>query len=165
MQSTPIGAQKPFFSVMMRSIRITYILISLYHEILALQTEILITFLLELLSPELQEWQAAISLEVLHKLIVQPSLMAWFCENYDMQLSATKLVQMIVSKLRNFVEKMLEHGGITLMQIDDSFLAAIDDALNKRDVSSINRVSQTGFVYNGSFTPLSENLSAKRWIV
>jgi hypothetical protein len=58
------------------------------------------------------------------------------------------------------------------------FSAAIDDTLNERDVSGANRVSQTGFVYNGlsfasnfitsnlgSFTPLAENISAKRWVV
>ncbi|KAI6171974.1 hypothetical protein M3Y98_00921500 [Aphelenchoides besseyi] len=112
--------QKPFFSVMMRSIRITYVLISLYHEILSLQTEILLSFLLELLTPEIQEWQTAMALEVIHKLIVQPILMAWFF--------------------------------------------AIDDTLNERDMSAM-RGAQNGFVYNGSFTPLLENLSAKRWVI
>ncbi|KAI6230234.1 Protein MON2-like protein [Aphelenchoides fujianensis] len=142
------GQQRPFFSVMMRSIRITYVLISLYHEILMLQTEILLSFLLELLTPEIQEWQPAMALEVVHKLI---TLMAWFCENYDMQPAGSKLVEAIVSKLKGYVVRLLEH-------------AAIDDSLNERDVSAM-RSSQSGFVYNGSFTPLLENLSAKRWVI
>lgn len=58
----------------------------------------------------------------------------------------------MAGKIKLFVIKMLEH-------------AAIDDTLNERDVSGVNRVSQTGFVYNGSFTPLAENISAKRWVV
>ncbi|KAI6196194.1 Protein MON2-like protein [Aphelenchoides besseyi] len=143
--------QKPFFSVMMRSIRITYVLISLYHEILSLQTEILLSFLLELLTPEIQEWQTAMALEVIHKLIVQPILMAWFCENYDMQPNSNKLIESIVAKLKAYIVRLFEH-------------VAIDDTLNERDMSAL-RGAQNGFVYNGSFTPLLENLSAKRWVI
>jgi hypothetical protein len=134
----------------------------------ALQTEILVTFLLELLSPDLQEWQPAVALEVLHKLIVQPTLVAWFCENYDMQPSATNLLEIITSKLKSFIVRMLEHGNkpaIFQTSTAIAFLAAIDDTLNERDVSGVSRASQSGFNYNGSFTPLAENISAKRWVV
>ncbi|KAI6238586.1 Protein MON2-like protein [Aphelenchoides fujianensis] len=133
------GQQRPFFSVMMRSIRITYVLISLYHEILAGSSY-------SLLSGS-RRWPS----RSCHKLIVQPTLMAWFCENYDMQPAGSKLVEAIVSKLKGYVVRLLEH-------------AAIDDTLNERDVSAM-RSSQSGFVYNGSFTPLLENLSAKRWVI
>jgi hypothetical protein len=65
---------------------------------------------LELLSPDVPEWQPAIALEVLHKLIIQPNLMEWFCATYDSQPNATKLVDLMAGKLKTFVIRMLEHG-------------------------------------------------------
>ncbi|CAD5226469.1 unnamed protein product [Bursaphelenchus xylophilus] len=146
------SSQRPYFSVIMRALRITYILISFYHKVLALQCEILISFLLELLSQEHSVWQSAVSLEVLHRLTVQPELMGWLCENFDMKSDSTPLVANILAKLKGFILKTLE-------------AASIDETLKEKENQSLNTFGQTGFVFNGAFIPLNENLSAKRWMI
>uniref|UniRef100_A0A915D927 MON2-like protein n=1 Tax=Ditylenchus dipsaci TaxID=166011 RepID=A0A915D927_9BILA len=48
-QSAPTSCSKPGFPIMMRSLRIALVLVTHYHSILALQNEVLITFLLQLI--------------------------------------------------------------------------------------------------------------------
>lgn len=65
------------FPVMIRSLRIVLILISHYHQILSYQCEVLMNFLMELLSSEHYAWQAATALEVLHRIVGQPELLRY----------------------------------------------------------------------------------------
>lgn len=83
---------------------------------------------------------------------MQPTILEWFCATYDCNPSSTKITELIVVKLKMFIIKMLQHGKKFIFQLQIR-LAAIDDTLNERDVSGANRVSQTGFVYNGLLDP------------
>lgn len=116
-----------------------------------LQCEILISFLLELLSPEHHTWQSAVSLEVLHRLIVQPDLLAWLASTFDMQPGATPIVRNILTRLGIYIRQTLE-------------AASIDETLKERE-AGVSAFGQTGFAFNGAFIPLNENLSAKRWMM
>ncbi|KAI1711748.1 dimerization and cyclophilin-binding domain of mon2 domain-containing protein [Ditylenchus destructor] len=88
-QNVSTGTARPTFPIMMRSLRIALVLVTHYHAILGPQNEVLITFLLELIpftpavidssgTPLGQQpavWQAAMALEVLHKMVAQPQLL------------------------------------------------------------------------------------------
>lgn len=106
--------------------------------------------MLELLSPEHSAWQSAVALEVLHRLLIQPELLAWLSENFNESQNSESLTQKLVVKLKTYILKSFE-------------AAAIDETLKEREPQST--FGQTGFMFNGGFVPLNENLSAKRWMM
>ncbi|KAH7729489.1 hypothetical protein AAVH_02964 [Aphelenchoides avenae] len=142
--SSNASTARPMFPVMIRSLRIVLILISHYHQILSYQCEVLMNFLMELLSSEHYAWQAATALEVLHRIVGQPELLRWFCESKDEQANSTNTVQLVLSKLTLFIRPVVD------AEIHEGAPQAF---------------GQPGFLYKKVFVPLQENLSAKKWIM
>lgn len=130
------------FPIIIRALRISLALITHYHSLLGAHNEVIIRFLLELLNHPSISWEAAAAIEVLHKILAQPSLLSWFGSLPD----ESKFIELIFSKLIIFMRKCLDE-------------AAIDAPGSMRDENT----TQPGFVYKGIFLPIDEiQLSAKR---
>lgn len=97
-------ADKPYFPISMRLLRIVAILIQKYYNMLITECEIFLSLVVKFLEGDKPQWQRALAVEVLHKLCVQPELIRSFCESYDMKAHSTKIFQDIVNSLGTFVQ-------------------------------------------------------------
>lgn len=103
---SPAPAEKPFFPIVMRLLRIVSILIKFYYQLLVTECEIFLSLLVKFLEPEKPTWQRCLTLEVLHKLTVQPDLLKSFCESYDMKPHSTKIFRDLVNAIGSYIQCM-----------------------------------------------------------
>uniref|UniRef100_A0A915MV75 Protein MON2 homolog n=1 Tax=Meloidogyne javanica TaxID=6303 RepID=A0A915MV75_MELJA len=135
------------FPIVIRSLRISLALVTNYHSLLGAQSEAIIHFLIELLAQHPStSWEAAVAIEVLHKMLSQPKLLSWLCTRPD----GSKFLEAIVfSRLFAFIRKCLDEAAI--------------DGSTMRDGENN---AQPGFVYKGVFLPLGDgHPSSKRLIL
>uniref|UniRef100_A0A0L8I109 Mon2/Sec7/BIG1-like HUS domain-containing protein n=1 Tax=Octopus bimaculoides TaxID=37653 RepID=A0A0L8I109_OCTBM len=103
---SPAPVEKPFFPIVMRLLRIVSVLIKYYYQLLVTECEIFLSLLVKFLEPEKSSWQRCLTLEVLHKLTVQPGLLRSFCESYDMKPHSTKIFRDLVNAIGSFIQSM-----------------------------------------------------------
>lgn len=98
---------KPYFPISMRLLRVVSILIQKYHCLLVTECEIFLSLIVKFLDPDKPLWQCSLALEVIHKMTVQPELLASFCRCYDLKDHATNIFQDIIISLGAFVQSSL----------------------------------------------------------
>ncbi|XP_060551977.1 protein MON2 homolog isoform X2 [Ruditapes philippinarum] len=101
---SPIPAEKPFFPIVMRLLRIVSSLIQFYYNLLTTECEIFLSLLVKFLEPEKPTWQRCLALEVLHKLFVQAELVKSFCLSYDMKPHSTKIFRDMINGIGAFIQ-------------------------------------------------------------
>jgi hypothetical protein len=107
----------------------------------------MITYLLEVFALPTQSWESAAVAEVIHKVVTQPDLLKWICENYDQNPTSSCLLNSIFASINSFLHRCL----------DDS----LEDSEN-HDENELDE--QQGFVYRNTFLPLHE-ISPRRSIL
>lgn len=51
-------------------------------------------------------WQRSVALEVLHRLVVEPGLLAAFCACYDLKVHSTKIFHDIIDSLAGYIQSL-----------------------------------------------------------
>ena len=62
----------------------TLYIIHLFPDLLTTETEIFLALVMKFLDPDKPSWQNGSALEVIHKIVIQPKLMAFICNEFDM---------------------------------------------------------------------------------
>ncbi|VDM43273.1 unnamed protein product, partial [Toxocara canis] len=165
----PGSPERPYFPISMRLLRVVVVLITHFYEllregvrnateqyILGLDTIVYRCFLVGFLESDKLGWQRAIALEVLHRIVVQPELLLWFCESYDARQNSAKVVHSMMSGLAAYVQLSFLRPDIT-------------NTVPKEEEQSFESggqaIGQSGFLYRGIWIPLSQNLSPKKSIL
>ncbi|ETN74261.1 HEAT repeat protein, partial [Necator americanus] len=92
--SQGLPADRPYFPIAMRLVRIILCLISLYHQLLPTECEIFLSSLMKFVDVDRRGWQRALSLEALHRVIARPDIIRlWICENFDARSNSTKVLE------------------------------------------------------------------------
>ncbi|VDN06425.1 unnamed protein product [Thelazia callipaeda] len=149
----PSSPERVYFPILMRLLRVIVVLITLYYNLLVTECEIFLSLLVKFLESDKLGWQRAIALEVLHKIVVLPELLIWFCKNYDVKPSATKIISLIVSSLAGYVHSLFLYPNVSEILNKD------EDQLCETIVHSS---TQSGFHYNGVWVPLCENITSRK---
>ncbi|KAF9951008.1 hypothetical protein BGZ72_007432 [Mortierella alpina] len=106
------------FKQTMRLMRVVYILIKQFHEILAIECEIFLSMLIKLLEPENSIlWQRVLAMEIFRGICGDNALMRRIYRAYDQQGTSTDIFgDMIIAIGRLSTEKPLLIGAGTLVQ-------------------------------------------------
>uniref|UniRef100_F1KQN5 Monensin-resistant 2 n=1 Tax=Ascaris suum TaxID=6253 RepID=F1KQN5_ASCSU len=152
----PGSPERPYFPISMRLLRVVAVLITHFYELLVTECEIFLSLLVKFLESDKLGWQRAIALEVLHRIVVQPDLLLWFCESYDARQNSAKVVHSMMSGLAAYVQLSFLRPDIAN--------AVVKDEEQPFD-SGGQSLAQSGFLYRGIWIPLSPNISAKKSIL
>jgi hypothetical protein len=95
-----------FFSIMSRLIRIVFVLIQMYFELLITESEIFLSFLTKFLDVDRPLWQKALAIEVFHKISVETNLIRLLIVNYDMKQHPEKIFALITSGIALFIQSL-----------------------------------------------------------
>ncbi|KAG9321660.1 hypothetical protein KVV02_007459 [Mortierella alpina] len=111
-------SDKHDFPQTMRLMRVVYILIKQFHEILAIECEIFLSMLIKLLEPEHSIlWQRVLAMEIFRGICGDNALMRRIYRAYDQQGTSTDIFgDMIIAIGRLSTEKPLLIGAGTLVQ-------------------------------------------------
>ena len=60
------------------------LLLIFFPDLLTTETEIFLSLVMKFLDPDKPSWQNGSALEVIHKIVIQPKLMAFICNEFDM---------------------------------------------------------------------------------
>jgi len=112
--NAPVPAEKPYFPISMRLLRLVAILIQKYHTILVTECEIFLSLIIKFLDPDKPAWQRALALEVIHKLVTRSSLIAFFCKSYDLKNHATNIVHDMIAAMGSYVRYSLINASAML---------------------------------------------------
>ncbi|KAG1680890.1 Protein MON2 [Nymphon striatum] len=99
-----VPADKPYFPISMRLLRVVSVLIQNFYSLLITECEIFLSLVVKFLDADKPNWQRSVALEVLYKMCNQPDLLSSFCECYDMKAHSTKIFQDIVNALGTYVQ-------------------------------------------------------------
>ncbi|KAF9950982.1 hypothetical protein BGZ70_001157 [Mortierella alpina] len=126
-------SDKHDFPQTMRLMRVVYILIKQFHEILAIECEIFLSMLIKLLEPENSIlWQRVLAMEIFRGICGDNALMRRIYRAYDQQGTSTDIFgDMIIAIGRLSTEKPLLIGAGTLVQ--DSSDAPRQPSVGERD--------------------------------
>ncbi|RWS27584.1 protein MON2-like protein, partial [Leptotrombidium deliense] len=100
-QNNLISAEKPFFPISMRLLRIVNVLIQKFYTLLITESEIFLSLLVKFLECDKPNWQRAIALEVIHKMCMQSNLIS------------SKIFRDIVTALGVYTQSMFISPPIT----------------------------------------------------
>lgn len=151
----PGSPERPYFPISMRLLRVVVVLVTHFYQILVTECEIFLSLLIKFLESDKLGWQRAITLEVLHRILVQSDLLIWFCENYDARPNSTKVVQSVMSGLAAYVQ-------LSFLRPDFAFNASKED---EQFEGSNQAMGQSGFLYRGIWIPLCQNITPKKSIL
>lgn len=95
-----------YFSIVSRLIRIVFVLIQLYFELLITESEIFLSLLTKFLDVDRPLWQKALAIEVFHKISVETNLIRMLIVNYDMKQHPEKIFSLITSGIALFIQSL-----------------------------------------------------------
>ncbi|XP_025191118.1 protein MON2 homolog isoform X2 [Melanaphis sacchari] len=113
------GDDRPHYAITVRLLRLVSILVRKYHKLLITECEIFLSLIVKFLDADKPAWQRSVALEVLHRLVVEPGLLAAFCACYDLKLHSTKIFRDIIDSLAGYVQSlfnppMVVSGGTSM---------------------------------------------------
>ncbi|KAF9294080.1 hypothetical protein BGZ88_004482 [Linnemannia elongata] len=128
-------SDKHDFPQTMRLMRVVYILIKQFHEILAIECEIFLSMLIKLLEPEGNSlWQRVLAMEIFRGICGDNSLMRRIYKAYDQQSTSTDIFgDMIIAIGRLSTEKPLLIGAGSFVQ--DNSEVSKPSHVSERDAS------------------------------
>ncbi|KAH8369024.1 hypothetical protein KR200_004086 [Drosophila serrata] len=143
--NAPVPAEKPYFPISMRLLRLVAILIQKYHTILVTECEIFLSLIIKFLDPDKPGWQRALALEVIHKLVTRSSLIAFFCKSYDLKNHATNIVHDMIAAMGSYVRYSLINASAMLNGQQNGMGSTL---------SALSGNNQCGFMFRGAYLPL-----------
>uniref|UniRef100_A0A2S2R545 Protein MON2 n=1 Tax=Sipha flava TaxID=143950 RepID=A0A2S2R545_9HEMI len=100
------GDDRPHYAITVRLLRLVSILVRKYHKLLITECEIFLSLIVKFLDADKPAWQRSVALEVLHRLVVEPGLLAAFCACYDLKVHSTKIFRDIIDSLASYVQSL-----------------------------------------------------------
>lgn len=95
--------EKPYFPIAMRLMRLVSVLIGRYSQVLSTECEIFLSHLVKFLENDKIEWQRALAIEIIRRIVNQRHLLRNFCENYDMKPHSSKVLKDLTIAVENFL--------------------------------------------------------------
>ncbi|CDW55438.1 Protein MON2-like protein [Trichuris trichiura] len=136
------GVEKPYFPITVRLMRLVNILQHSYSSVLITECEIFLSLLIKFLDSDKLDWQRALSLEVIEKVVSEPVLLQTFCVAFDMKSSSAKVIEELMNAVNVFTLSVFDEASKT-SQRDESTGPFSDNA------SVV-----PGFLYHGVSLPL-----------
>ncbi|XP_039501513.1 protein MON2 homolog [Drosophila santomea] len=143
--NAPVPAEKPYFPISMRLLRLVAILIQKYHTILVTECEIFLSLIIKFLDPDKPAWQRALALEVIHKLVTRSSLIAFFCKSYDLKNHATNIVHDMIAAMGSYIRYSLINASAMLNGQQNGVANSL---------TALSGSNQCGFMFRGAYLPL-----------
>ena len=149
------------FVIVSRLIRIVYVLVKNYFDLLITESEIFLSLLTKFLDAERPLWQKALSIEVFHKISTETKLIEQLVVNYDMkqQTNNEKLFYLITSSVSQFMQSLFLNSSTcsstqqqqtsnqTSNSSSSSQSSATSSSSNNNNNSNINQQQQQQFSY------------------
>ena len=93
---------KTSYAITSKLLRVVAVLILQYHDLLTTETEIFLSLIMKFLDPDKPSWQNGSALEVIHKIVVQPKLMAFICNQHGFISMKSRVCSSYLQFLRRF---------------------------------------------------------------
>lgn len=95
---------KNYYLTVSRLMRIVFVLVEQYFELLVTESEIFLSVLTKFLDYDRPMWQRALAIEIFHKFSIKPQLIRLLCVNYDMKQPAEeKTLSGIFAAISTFI--------------------------------------------------------------
>jgi hypothetical protein len=101
------------FGIVSRLIRIVFILIKNYFELLVTESEIFLSLLAKFLDIDRPIWQKALAIETFHKISVEPRLIRLLVINYDMKEHPENIFSLITNGIALFIQSLFLNAATT----------------------------------------------------
>lgn len=111
--STDASQQRNTFAIVSRLIRIVFVLIKSYFELLITESEIFLSLLAKFLDMDRPVWQKALAIECLHKIALEPKLIQSIVVNYDMQTHPEKIFHLMTNGIALFIQSLFLSAATT----------------------------------------------------
>lgn len=111
--STSNNGDQKTFAVVSRLIRIVFILVKNYFELLVTENEIFLSLLTKFLDVERPIWQKALAIEAFHKISVESRLIRLLVVNYDMKQHPEKIFSLITNGIALFIQSLFLNAATT----------------------------------------------------
>lgn len=95
-----------YFSVVSRLMRIVFVILKNYFELLVTESEIFLSLLTKFLDVDRPLWQKALAIEIFHKISVETRLIELIIRNYDMKEHTVKIFSLITSGIALFMQSL-----------------------------------------------------------
>ncbi|KFD50002.1 hypothetical protein M513_09095 [Trichuris suis] len=136
------GVEKPYFPITVRLMRLVNILQHSYSSVLITECEIFLSLLIKFLDSDKLDWQRALSLEVVEKVVSEPELLQTFCVAFDMKSSSAKVIEELMNAVNVFTLSIFDEASKTSQR--DESTGAFNDSASVAP----------GFLYHGVALPL-----------
>lgn len=83
------------------------------------------SLIVKFLDPDKPAWQRSVALEVIHHLIVEPGLLASFCECYDLKVHSTKIFRDIIDSLASYVQSLFSSSVTGVGAVNNTTMIGI----------------------------------------
>jgi hypothetical protein len=131
------------FGIVTRLIRIVFVLIKNYFELLITETEIFLSLLVKFLEPDRPLWQKALAIEVFHKISIEVNLIESLVVNYDMKQHPEKIFMLITNGIALFIHSLFINpsSSQTNSAISSQNQTLSNSAINQNSISNTNNNS------------------------
>ncbi len=95
-----------YFSIVSRLMRIVFVILKNFFELLITESEIFLSLLTKFLDIDRPLWQKALAIEIFHKISVETRLIELIIRNYDMKEHTVKIFSLITSGIALFMQSL-----------------------------------------------------------
>ena len=130
-----------YFSIVSRLIRIVFVLIKNYFELLVTETEIFLSLLTKFLDSERPLWQKALAIEAFHKISVETRIIELLVINYDMKQHPEKIFSLITAGIALFIQSLFLNAAASGTQLGAQSTGNASQSSNTNS-NSLNSMQQ-----------------------
>ena len=95
-----------YFSIVSRLMRIVFVILKNFFELLITESEIFLSLLTKFLDIDRPLWQKALAIEIFHKISVETRLIELIIRNYDMKEHTVKIFWLMTSGIALFMQSL-----------------------------------------------------------
>ena len=163
-QGSATSVEKSYYLIVSRLIRIVFVLLKTYFELLITESEIFLSLLIKFLdNHDRPLWQKALAIELFHKISVEPQLMRLFCVNYDMKQHPEKIFHGIINGITLFMHAIFTNESMNPQHYQQQSTQQSQQQSSSNHQNSNNSnghqhsnisSTQPSFIYRDTYIPL-----------
>lgn len=136
-----------YFSVVSRLMRIVFVLLKNYFELLVTESEIFLSLLTKFLDVDRPLWQKALAIEIFHKISIEPRLIELIILNYDMKEHTVKIFSLITSGIALFIQSLFLNAATNSSGPNTSSQTSSSSSHSNNSMNNGNQQQASAFAF------------------
>lgn len=136
-----------YFSVVSRLMRIVFVILKNFFELLVTESEIFLSLLIKFLDVDRPLWQKALAIEIFHKISIETRLIELIILNYDMKEHTVKIFSLVTNSIALFIQSLFLNAATSNSNQSNSSISSQNSSSSQSSSSNSQHQQASAFAF------------------